>query len=74
MQYSDIKYDESESKYFKNIANILFYINYKIKEIKFYTESYCENFFNKLEEQISKAKKYVDDNYTLNLKKFFCIF
>ena len=74
MKYSDIKYDESESKYFKNIANILFYINYKIKEIKFYAESYCENFFNKLEEQISKAKKYVDDNYTVNLRECFVYF
>ena len=74
MKDSNIRYDESESKYFKNIANILFYINYKIKKIKFYVESNCDDLFNKLEEQIDKAKKYVDNNYLINLKECFTFF
>ena len=68
MKTSNIKYDESESKYFKNISNILFYINYKIKEIKLYVESNCLDFFNSLEAQIRKAKNYVDSNFSVNIK------
>ena len=42
---------------FKNISNILFYINYKIKEIKLYGESNCVDFFNSLEGQIRQKIK-----------------
>ena len=74
MNKSSINYDESEGKYFKNISNILFYINYKIKEMKLYVESHCEDFFNSLEEQIRKAKNYVDSNYSVNLEECFKYF
>ena len=74
MKTSNIKYDESESKYFKNISNILSYINYKIKEIKLYVESYCTDFFSKLENQIRKAKNCVDANYSVNIKECFKYF
>ena len=74
MKTSNIKYDESESKYFKNISNILFYINYKIKEIKLYVESNCVDFFNSLEGQIRKAKNYVDSNFSVNIKECFKYF
>ena len=74
MKTSNIKYDELESKYFKNISNILFYINYKIKEIKLYGESNCVDFFNSLERQIRKAKNYVDSNFFVNIKKCFKYF
>lgn len=74
MNISNIKYDESESKYFKNISNILSYINYKIKEIKLYVESYCEDFFSNLENQIRKAKNCVDGNYSVNIKECFKYF
>ena len=59
---------------FKNISNILFYINYKIKEIKLYGESNCVDFFNSLERQIRKAKNYVDSNFFVNIKKCFKYF
>jgi hypothetical protein len=74
MNNSSINYDESEGKYFKNISNILFYINYKIKELKLYVESHCEDFFNSLEEQIRKAKNYVDNNHSTNLQECFKYF
>ena len=57
MNKKNIKYDESESKYFINISNILFYINYKIKETKFYVESYFKDFFNCLEGQNKESQK-----------------
>ena len=74
MNNSSINYDESEGKYFKNISNILLYINYKIKELKLYVESHCEDFFNSLEEQIRKAKNYVDSNHSTNLQECFKYF
>ncbi len=74
MKISNIKYDESENKHFKNISNILFYIKENIKKNKLYVESNCEDFFENLKSQIRKAKNYIDGNYNNNIRQCFRYF
>ena len=67
----NLKFDDSDMKNINNISNILQYMTIKIKENKFYKDSNCEDFFQILENQIKKAKNYVEINFKKNLIESF---
>ena len=73
--------DISSTKYnsnIKKISSILYYFKENKKEIKFYKESFCEDFFNKIHEQIKRCdvllkkqyNEYLQDSFKF-LDKFF---
>lgn len=65
MNELNLEINESDDKNIQSISNILENITNKNKEIKFYINSNCENFFETLKNKIFKANDNVQNNFNL---------
>ncbi len=57
------KLENSDESLIKEISNLLKQVHLNIKTIKFYQESFCEDFFSKLSQQILLSNEYLNNQY-----------
>ena len=67
MEEMNQKMKNSDEALIKEIANLLKQVHLNIKTIKFYHESFCEEFFSKLSQQILLSNQYLNSQY---IKRF----
>ena len=64
MEEINQKIKDTDESIIKEIAKLLKQVHLNIKTIKFYQESYCEDFFTKLSQQIVLANQNLNKQYT----------
>ena len=65
---------KSDEKTINEMANVLYQANQNLKGMSFYQNSYCEGFFQNLNEQIIRSEKYKNKDYIERLHDSFVKF
>ena len=65
---------KSDEKTINEMANVLYQANQNLKGMSFYKNSYCEGFFQNLNEQIIRSEKYKNKDYIERLHDSFVKF